>query len=81
MTADEKDLIKCFASGVTSLRSEAIAIHRKEIARTEQARGTPEMDFMAEVDNVCPDLALRAGYRKQLLSSELQKARTQGVEL
>ena len=66
MTANEKDLIKRFALGDKSLRDAAIAIHRKELQETGKVRGTPEMDFMAEIDNPCPDLMLRAMYRKKL---------------
>lgn len=67
MSGAEKILIKHFAAGDTSLRAKAIVIHRDEIKRTGKVRGTPEMDFMAEVDNICPDYELRATYRKKLL--------------
>lgn len=67
MNATEKDLIRRFAAGDRSLRDEAIAIHRREISKTGKARGTPEMDFMAEVDHPCPDYRLRAMYRTKLL--------------
>lgn len=69
MTFDEKNIIRRFAAGDNSLRDVSIEIHRRECRRTKQARGTPEMDFMAEVDNPCPDYGLMAMYRKKLLGN------------
>lgn len=48
------------------LRQLAIDVHRKHI-KEYGVRGTPAMRFMAEVDNPCPDLILRARYRNQLM--------------
>lgn len=67
MTNNEKNIIKRFAAGEKSLRDEAIAIHRRELCATGKVRGTPEMDFMAEVDNPCPDIFLKDLYRRKLL--------------
>lgn len=67
MTNTDKAIIRAFAGGDKSLREQAIEIHRREIKQTGAARGTPEMDFMAELDNPCPDLLLRGMYRRKLL--------------
>ncbi len=48
-----------FAAGDQSKRTAAVAAHRKYL-QAIGARGTPAQDFMAEVDNPCPDFALRA---------------------
>jgi len=63
----EKRVIEAFALGNQEFREAAINVHRRECRATNQARGTPHMDFMAEVDNPVPDLALRARYRSALL--------------
>jgi len=66
MTEEEKQVIRAFAEGKKELQDQAIAIHRKNIPLIG-ARGTPEQDFMAEVDNPVPDYILRALYRRKLL--------------
>lgn len=67
MLSEEKEIICRFANGEETFRSAAIAIYRKYIP-TLGAYGThPEQNFMSEVDNPVPDLALRAMYRKVLL--------------
>lgn len=63
----EKRLIEAYALGNNEFRDAAIDAHRRECRATNQARGTPHMDFMSEVDNPCPDLGLRARYRSALL--------------
>ena len=68
MMGDDKNVIQRFASGDYSLREEAIEIHRKYIP-TLGVRGTPEQDFMAEIDHPAPDLRLREFYRNQLLEN------------
>jgi hypothetical protein len=70
MDEREKNVIKSFAAGDESLRHEATAIYVVDLEKTKEARGTPEKDFMAEVTSKCPDLALRASYRKKLLTGE-----------
>jgi hypothetical protein len=69
MTREQVQLIKLLAGGYHSVKAQAISIHRSECKRTGKARGTPAMDFMAEVDNPSPDLLLRSRYRKALLES------------
>lgn len=66
MNSYEKSVIVQLALGNKSVREEAIAIYRKELDMGT-SKDIPEMGFMREVDNVCPDLALRAKYRKQVL--------------
>lgn len=56
-----------FAAGDKTLREQAIQIHRRSIG-TDGVRGTPEQNFMAEVDNPCPDPTLRSHYRTRLLN-------------
>lgn len=66
MTDEDRAVVVAFAAGDKSKRDAAIAIHRKWIP-VIGCRDTPEQDFMAEVDNPCPDLILRARYRATLL--------------
>ena len=47
-------------------REEAIKEYREYINRLGLDRNNVFLLFMAEVDNVCPDLALRAEYRKKV---------------
>jgi hypothetical protein len=63
----EKRVIEAFALGNQEFRDAAIEAHRRECRATNEARGTLHMDFMSEVDNPVPDLALRARYRSALL--------------
>ena len=72
MTDREKLIIRQFAGGWEHLKDEAIYIHRKYIL-TLGVRGTPEQQFMAEIDHPCPDLTLRAAYRAKLLSIAYQE--------
>ena len=66
MTNEEKSIIRKFARGDMSLRSWAIKIWISHLGEM-QDRDSPEMLFMGEIYNPCPDLALRAGYRKRLV--------------
>ena len=70
MTDQEKAIIKQLAQCDNTVRKEAIAICRKYL-QCESVKNTSEMLFMREVDNVCPDLALRAMYRKKVLESPI----------
>ena len=71
MTEGEKAVIKAFASGDKTKRDEAIAIHRDNLARYGSMPRDPFQNFMSEIDNPCPDLALRARYRKQVKDSHV----------
>lgn len=64
MIPKERETIRKFAEGDMSRRDESIAIYRKYLVET--GRHTDEMRFMAEIDNDCPDLALRVVYRERL---------------
>ena len=65
MTQDGIDVIRTFARN-GSMRAEALKAYRRHLEQFQTARGTPELDFMSEVDNISPDLALRAQYRQNL---------------
>ena len=47
-------------------KEEASKEFREYIARFGLDRNSVFLAFMSEVDNVCPDLALRAEYRKKI---------------
>jgi hypothetical protein len=66
MTEGEKAVIKAFACGDKAKRDEAIAIHRDNLRKYGPMPRDPFENFMSEIDNPCPDLALRARYRKQV---------------
>lgn len=68
MAPEDRAVIVAYAEGDKTKKADAIAIHRKWID-VIGVRGTPEQDFMAEVDHPCPDLALRSHYRAVLLAS------------
>lgn len=69
MTNNELAVIIRLAGGDNSVRDIAIKIHRDECRKTGKAGGSPAADFMAEIDNPCPDLLLRSIYRKRLIES------------
>jgi hypothetical protein len=66
MTEGEKAVIKAFACGDKTKRDEAIAIHRDNLCKYGSMPRDPFENFMSEIDNPCPDLALRARYREQV---------------
>lgn len=70
MDGPERNLITRFAAGDTSLRDEAIRIHRLHLRLYGVRRDDAHFNFMSEVDNKCPDLMLRSRYRKQVLKSQ-----------
>jgi len=74
VTDQEKKVIVDFAAGNKALREEAIEIYRCDVMKTGEARGTLEKDFMAEVDNQCPDHGLRYINRQALLKEYERKA-------
>jgi hypothetical protein len=69
MTDKDRDIIREFAGGSMWLRDQALFVYRCEVKISGRARGTPEKDFMAEVDNPCPDYILRQVYRDRLVRS------------
>ena len=64
--ADKRDIRDC-ARRVAGATDRAIAIHRTHLRIHGPRHGDPYFDFMAEADNPCPDLSLRARYRKALI--------------
>lgn len=69
MTNGERKTIIDFAKGNALLKKGAIRIFL-ENAGLGAYKNTPEMLFMSEVVNPCPDLALRAKYRKELVNAK-----------
>ena len=67
MTQHENEIIRRFALDGSN-KEAALQAYRRHLVLHQVCRGTPELDFMSEVDNVCPDLALRAEYRKRLIA-------------
>lgn len=63
----EKKAIRDFAGGAVGSFALAVRIHRASINLYGLQRGDPYFDFMSECDTPCPDLLLRAGYRKAVL--------------
>ena len=67
--------IVLYADGDGSLRAECVGIYTQELRRVclladderLKVMNSPAMKFMGEIDNTCPDLALRRVYRTQLL--------------
>lgn len=75
MTGEECKKIRQYAKGEAS-EEEALSIFNVELKRIcllssfeerHSTMNTPEMQFMREVDNPCPDLALREKYRSKLV--------------
>jgi hypothetical protein len=69
MSLEDRKIILAYANDDLTLKNEAIKIHRKWIPFIG-TRGTPEQDFMAEVDNPTPDFSLRALYRSRLRATQ-----------
>ena len=65
MPPEDAEIIRAFAIGDESLRSQAILAHNRNI-KTVGIRGNLLMRFMAEVDTPCPDLALRNDLRHKI---------------
>ena len=66
MAPEDIEVIHAYAAGEGSLRDQAIAIHRRYIPMLG-VRGTVEMEYMAEVDNVCPDYGWCALIKERML--------------
>lgn len=63
----ERNAIYRFAGADMSAYREAIDVYRRALRRGFAGSGDPYLRFMSEVDNVAPDLLLRARYRRQVL--------------
>jgi hypothetical protein len=70
MTKTEQNVIEKFAAGDKSLRDTAIMVYHKYVREWALCcrKNNPYMDFMSEIDNPCPDLGLRAMYRRKITS-------------
>jgi len=68
-------LIRRLACGeiIVGLHAEAISAYRSWVRSGGAVRGTPELDFMAEVDHAVPDLVLRARYREIIRQKMLEE--------
>ena len=66
MSVEDQLVVAKFAAGNKSLFDAAVAIHRR-YNLTIGPRTGPHQQFMAECDNVSPDLVLRSRYRKIVL--------------
>ena len=73
-TESDKVIIRRFAAGEKDLRACSIAIFHNALDPNSEWRSVPELLFMSEVDNVCPDLGLRASYRRQILESHVEES-------
>ena len=69
LTTEERDIIRLLAGGDRTLKDQAVQIYRRYLKedRNDSKDDRPFIYFMSEVDNVVPDLALRATYRHQVL--------------
>lgn len=69
MTRAERCVIREFADrGGEALREMAIEIYRRQLREpTGPIHGNPFIDFMREIDNGVPDLALRYRARRAVL--------------
>ncbi len=80
MNADDEELIRRYAAGDDSMREKAVELFQSE-RKVESSkprpdcRRTPAMRFMAEVDNPCPDYALRRMYRDALVATAHLRAK------
>ena len=69
MAQGDKEIIQRFAAGDDILRNQAIMIHRDYITIIG-SHGSPEQNFMSEIDTSATDLRLREHYRKVLLTQD-----------
>ncbi len=70
MTKEERLIIREFARGGDALRERAIEIYRRRLREPiGPVHGNPYYDFMREIDNAVPDLALRARARRAVLAA------------
>lgn len=71
LTDEEKAVVRAIAEGISSVNivAEAQRIFRKYAKpRFSEGKKSVEIDFLSEVFNQVPDLALRAQYRKKILA-------------
>jgi hypothetical protein len=68
MQAHDKVVIERFAKGDGAARKYAIEAYRRSLTEDGIQPKCPHQRFMSEIDNPCPDLGLRASFRRALLS-------------
>ncbi len=75
-TSQEREAIRAWAVGSPGcgllVRDYAIAAHHAMLDRVRKENtplpyDDPHFEFMREVDNPCPDLGLRAKYRRKII--------------
>jgi len=64
---NEKQIVLKIAKGEKVDRAIVERIYREHAQDFKTGRQVVEMEFLYECLNVCPDLALRAKYRKQII--------------
>lgn len=71
LTEQEKKVVRRLAGGDNDARHEAEPIYYAHVkAHVESGRKSPEMNFLSEMFNVCPDYMLKSIYRKQVLAQK-----------
>ena len=71
LSSDEIEIAKRLAAGDASVKTEAESIYSKRVsAYVNGGRKSMAMNFLSEYFAPCPDLMLRAMYRKQLLAPQ-----------
>ena len=67
LNAEEKQIVLKLAKGEKVAREVVEKIYRRHSGEFKQGRPVVEVNFMYECLNVCPDLALRAKYRREII--------------
>jgi len=71
LTPDEKAIVRRLAEGDRTAKDEAEAIYMKHVKQyVNEGKKSFEIAFLSEAFNVCPDLVLRAKYRKLVLEAK-----------
>jgi hypothetical protein len=71
LSEQECRAIRDYAAGVSINRALVITIFRQHLDEFLTSADPPlELKFVSELDSPCPDLALRAQYRKLLLEQD-----------
>jgi hypothetical protein len=70
LSAEEKEIVLRVAKGQWVEKHAVEKIYRDHAESFRTGRQVVEMEFLYECLAVCPDLALRAKYRHQIISGE-----------
>lgn len=75
MSDGDRDLIRWWIEGGidAARRDEAIEAYRRIVRSGVDPRADPYLEYMAEVDNPCPDYGYRARIRKRIESMSNQQ--------